>query len=286
MQKEQGKYIHDYCAGAKSEETGVSAIDLATQGQLEFDRNLLPPREGSLFVEAHESEDGITWYRDRNLGGANVDLHSTSLGVRKEELDKQTITPSTIQMQSRAVLRTEDGRNFAGYTESELIYWRGGWDDRLQQDVKAVHIPSRVSPIFETVSIDRYVLDRIGDCTYGHVIFNHAGREITERLGVRLENRDPVFLAFTPEHVLATTYGSTVLGEFSYEQVKEAGLSASFEDMPEAATLSLAAGQMSIKLRLGKTLKPNYPELMFSEQEEWITDSGILVGKIPLEALN
>lgn len=284
MSTEQEKYIHDYCKQVVARRPEMSPIDVATEGQIAFAKALLPSREGDPIIEIQETEDGVFYSRDRNYMGANVDLHNTRMAIKREELGKPVITPSAVEMQSRAVLRTEDGRDFAGYTESEYLYWRGGFDDRLQQSVKAVHMPHSVSPVFETVSIDRYVLDRIGDCSYGHIIFN--GHEITDRLGVKARRGDPVFLAFTPEQVLATTYGSIVLKEISYDELKQAGLTASFHDEPEVATLSLATGQMSIQLRLGKMLKPNYPELMFSEKEEWITDSGILVGKVPQEALN
>jgi hypothetical protein len=43
---------------------------------------------------------------------------------------------------------------------------------------------------------------------------------------------------------------------------------------------------MTFQLRLGKILKPDYPRLMFSENEEWVTDSGIVVGMLPIESLN
>ena len=284
MSNELKEYIHDYCKQTVARKPEVSPIDMATGGQIAFAKALLPSRGGNPIVEIQETEDSVVYSRDRNFMEANVDLHRTRLVIRREELDKSVVTPSIVEMQSRAVLRTEDGRDFAGYTESEYLYWRGGFDDRLDQRVNVVHIPNSVSPIFETVSINRHVLDEYGDFTYGEVIFND--HEITDRLGVEAERGYPVFLAFTPEHVLATTYGSIVLKEISYDELNQAGLTASFRDEHETATLSLAAGQISIQLRLGKILKPNYPELMFSEKEEWITDNGILVGKIPQEALN
>lgn len=112
--------------------------------------------------------------------------------------------------------------------------------------------------------------------------------EITDRLGMKLENDDPVFLAFTPDLVLAKTYGPgpEVIGELSYEQLAAVGLVAKFSNEPEQAVLDMAIGNTVFKLRLGKILKPNYPALLFSDTEEWITDSGILVGKVPAENLN
>jgi hypothetical protein len=174
------KHIDDYYPRP---EEGQSPIDQAVQGQLEFSRVVLDQARASAFVEEFAEDNGLTLSRSRNLGGLNVDFHDTRLRIKNKEPGNEVVAPSVIEMQSRAVLRTQDGQSFAGYTENEYTYWRTGLDDRLQQRVVALHMPERVSPVFETVSINRYVLDRFGDLTYGNVIFND--REVTRGLGIK-----------------------------------------------------------------------------------------------------
>ena len=100
------------------------------------------------------------------------------------------------------------------------------------------------------------------------------------------DNDHPAFLIFTPDRIIADTYGDLVLGELTYAQVEKAGIKAHFTDTDEMATLALAAGDLSFKLWVAKTVKPNFPALLFGEKEEWITDSGIFVGAVPIERQN
>jgi len=275
------KSVHEYYSHTLPESNGVSVIDLAAQPHTGFNPEKLPQK--GVKISDHE---GVRYIRrDRNYMGLNVSLHSVLLRVPIDELSKPIAQPTKVELQSRAILRTPE-RQFGGYTEYEHLYWRGGWDDRLMQSVTATKIPSDVSGVLGSVSIRRYVLEQYGDISYGSVILNT--RDVTDRLGVKLENGDPVFLDFTPEMVLATTYGPgpSVLEELSYDEVEKAGVKASFTNEAEQATFNVAAGPMSLKLRLGKVLKPDYPQHMFGEAEEWITDSGIFVGKAPIEALN
>jgi len=280
--------MQEYYAHTKPIGEGLSAIDRAVEGQLAFDPALLPQTlNEELDIKIHNFDDRCRYSRGRNYGGLNVDLMTNSLDVRTDELKKSLAIPLAIEQQTRAVIHIgEDRWDFAGYSEYKHLYWRTGSDDRLQQTVKAVHIPSSVSPVVETISIDRYVLDWAGDLTYGHVILQTP--EVTNKLGIRLSNGDPVFLVFTPDKVLATTYGPgpEVLGEVSYEALAETGIKARFGNEQTQALLDVGVGNLSFKLRLGKVLKPNYPSLLFSPSEEWITDSGIAVVKIPQEVLN
>ena len=255
-----------------------------------FDSSLLPQasdEERGIEVINFEDGGGRRYYRNRNYLSANIDYMNTSLDLRASEFGKRVVIPDGVEQQTRAVLRAEGQRyGFGGYTEYEHLYWRRGFDDRLQQKVNAVHLPQGVSSVIETLSINRYALDWAGDLTYGLAILQTS--EVTDRLGMKLSDGDPVFLAFTPDKVLGKTYGPgpEVIGETTYEKLADAGIKARFINEVDKATLNLAAGNVSFKLRLGKVLKPNYPELLFSDSEEWITVSGIFVGRVPVEALN
>lgn len=285
MSSERNK-IHKYCISEPLKE-GVSAVEQATAGHVSFSKDALPPIEGDMFVETYTLDEGSkVWTRDRNPGGLNTNLHSTKLVVGADEINKPIITPQLVLMQSRDILRDE--YEFAGYTESEVHYESADTNNRIfRQDVKVFHIPSEKSPFIETLTLQRQVLDYIGDCTYGLAILNNKGQALAEELGVVHPAMNEVFLTFTSEHVLATSYNNTVIDKFTYEQVRSLGFSVNYTDTPEKAELSLAAGNLSFKLWLDKKLKEDYPQYMFSEfTEEWIADGGVVVGKIPADSLN
>jgi len=149
-------------------------------------------------VNVVDYDDIRTVEADRNDGGRNTSLHTTSLVVPISELSKLIAQPTQILLQSRDVLRTPD-EEFAGHTEYEYLYWRGGSDDRLQQKVAVTKIPPSVSGVLRSVSIERYVLDHFGDIIYGKVILNSS--RVTDKLGIRLEYGDSVFLKFVPDKV-------------------------------------------------------------------------------------
>lgn len=277
------KLIHEYYPHAISTEGSI--IDRAVKGQLEITPTLLPQAANEdLGIEIYDFDDSRRYVRNRNVEGLNVDFMMTSLDVKTNQLGEPLAAPVAINQQTRAVFRTENNSSFAGYSEHEFTYWRTGFDDRLEQKVGIINMLKSISPVVESVLVRRFVLDNVGDVAYGSVFLQT--REIVDKLGVGSSNGDPVFLTFTPEQVLVTTYGSEVLGKISYEELAKVGIKAHFTDEPTQALLDLQVNNLSFKLRLGKVLKPNYPSLLFSPSEEWITASGIIVGKTPQEVLN
>jgi hypothetical protein len=288
MSGERKKYIHDYFPEFEPANDGLNAFDIATrQGNVPLNRSLLPPRESGQLIDVRELDGDITWARRRSSGNPDADFHYTELKVKGKQLSQEIIVPSTIQAQNTAVIVTSGRTRLAGITESNYIYWRDSpiTTDRLQQNVKVALAPSHLRPTVRVASVNRYVFGN-RHFAHGHVIFEHSYPDITDRLEVEHAQGDPVFLAFTPDGVLATTFSTIVLKELTYQEVSRAGLAARFEDTSERINFSLGIGEMVMQMGFSKILKPNYPELLFSEREEWITDRTIHIGLVPQSRLN
>ena len=264
-------------------------IDRAVKGQLDFNPACLPtfpdPEKG---IDIYHYPDGdVLFTRNRNLQKANIDYMNARLIVMGANLLEEKTTPKVFEQQTRAVLQAgEDNLFFAGYTEYEHLYWRTGVDNRLQQSVSVSHMPRKLSPTVTTIAIHRYALDWAGDLIYGEIILREP--TITDGLKMKSYREDPVFLIFIPDCVLATTYGPgpEVLGQLTYDQLAKIGIHAHLKNEPHKATLALVVDNISFTLTLGKLLRPNYVDLLFSPSEEWTTYSGISVATIPQVALN
>lgn len=262
-------------------------VGRAANTELKFDRNLLDVLDKNPEIERGVNKTHIRYTADRNTNGANYDLHRTSLSIAIAELDKSDtlIVPSIVEMQTRKPLLTNDQKNFAGYTESEYTYQEG---EKLESLVEVLHMPFSISPVVETIKVKRIILDNYngitGDMTYGSLILQD--RDLARQLGLTSSEDRPAFLNFTPDKIIADTFFDTVLGELTYPDLEKIGIKAHFTDTPEVATLALAVRDLSFKLKLVKKPKPNYPVVLFSENEEWLTDSGIFVGKVPIVRQN
>jgi len=286
---EERKDIRNYYSHTLPERDGVSVIDLATQPHIGFNPKILPQNDLEIFDL--KGVRTIRRVKDKKIFGSEsfnprfIYLSNVLLSVPIDELSKPIAQPIAVQFQSEATMVTPDGYT-GGDKVYEHLYRRLDWDDRLQQSLTATNISSRVSDVLRSVSIKRFVLEQYGDITYGSVILKSP--DVTDKLDVRQEDGNPVFLDFIPEMVLATTYGpgSNVLKELSYDELERAGIKASFTNEDECATLNIASGPMSLNLHLGKVLKPDYPQIMWGKtKEKCITDSGILVLQAPFSAI-
>ena len=161
---------------------GETYVARAANPALRFDRNLLDDLDKNPDIDrrVYEKDQLIEYMADRNSGGMNVDYHSTHLVVAIAELDKPDtqIMPYFVEMRSRKPFFTQDFGNFAGYTETEFRYEQPHDYERgrLENQVKVLHIPSNVSPVVETISVKRIVLDWAdirGDMCYGSLILQH-----------------------------------------------------------------------------------------------------------------
>lgn len=273
---------------------GETYVTRAANPVLLFNRNLLDnlDKNPELNRKVYEEEGLIEYMSNRDRNGLNIDCHRTHLIVAISELEKQDrqILPWFVGMQSKKPFLTRRLRGgFAGYTEGKFRYEQplDNGKGRLENQVRITHIPSRVSPIVETISVERIVNDNAiirGDICSGSVILQD--KQVARDLGLPSDNDHPAFLNFIPGKVIAVTYGEIVLRELTYAEVEKVGINAHFTDTPEAATLALAAGNLSFKLWVNKSVKPDWPALLFGKEEEWITDSGILVSTVPTERQN
>ena len=274
--------------------SGESLLDFTTKKQIAIKPALLPLPPlvadsdfASLFspISVRDyREEGIRDYSyDRNEGGANVDHHQCSISVPINSLSLNEAIPIDINQKTRHPLLND--REFAGYTEHEYHFTnvQDGLDNRLDHNIKVLHIPSNVSPIVETIEIQRHVSDQYGMFTYATINFNNK-KEIMERLGVSTSRH--VFVTMTPYGIYAITYGEQIIKELTVDDLERAGVKAKFEDGQDKAELMVSAGNLIFHLTLNKKLRPEYERIMFDENEQWITDSEIEVLSVPKEVLN
>ncbi|MCR4329346.1 MAG: hypothetical protein NUV65_02250 [Candidatus Roizmanbacteria bacterium] len=269
---------------------GENYIMKAARPSLQFDRSLLNILDQDQRVCSSCSEGDISYFRYRNREGRNIDFHTTEMKIGADALggSSQLIMPDFVELCTRHPYLSQSNQP-AGSTEYKFIYATpNGGNGRLESQVKLLHLPEDVSPVVETLSVSRDVLNRrdvMGDISYGSLITQD--NQIARRLGIQSGDSSPPILIFLPDKVVPMNTGWEVVGDpFSYEQLQRAGIKATFTDTAQAATLRLAAGDLSFNLCLAKEVKPNYPALLFGEREEWITDSGIHVFSLPHEMSN
>lgn len=270
-----------------------SAIDTYTKGNLQFNFSLLPQT-----TDAHSGVEiiditgggGKRYIYGGSVFHNNVNYMTTSLDLGPKGYEKDLVTPDQIKQDTRSVLFDDMiNQNFAGYTE--YFYWyrrKGDSHDRLEQRVAVTRIPESISLLVDRISIIRVAKNHVVEQIYGFVGLKTP--EIPDRLGMSLPDGASVSLAFVPNKVLGINYddvgANEVIAETAYDKLEGAGIKARFINEEDKAVLALAIGNISFKLSLGKVLKPNYPDLLFSESGEWITDSGIYVGQIPQQMLS